>query len=70
MKQSLDTKYLIALGSTIIFLVGAYLKFLYDVPDAQEITNTWVSWFLIALGAIGFIVSLVWKKKRNPIADN
>lgn len=70
MKQSFDTRYLIALGSAIIFLIGVYLKFLYDVPDAQEVTNMWVSWFLIGLGVIGFIISLVWKKKRNPLADN
>lgn len=70
MKQSFDTRYLIALGSAIVFLVGVYLKFLYDVPDVQEVTNMWVSWFLIVLGVIGIIVSLVWKKKRRPLIDS
>lgn len=43
--------------------------FLYDVPDAEAATNTWVSLTLIIAGIAGIIVSLLWKK-RNPLIDD
>jgi len=66
-QMRLETKYLIATLSAVILVGGLYLQFLYDVPDAQEVTNTWVSWFLIILGIAGLIVSLVWKQRKNPL---
>lgn len=66
-KTRLDARYIIAFGSALILLVGLYLKFLYDVPDSEELTNMWVSWFLIVLGFIGFVVSVIWKPRRNPL---
>ena len=39
---------------------------MYDVPDGEETTNMWVSWFLIIFGVIGILVSTLWKK-RDPL---
>jgi hypothetical protein len=61
-----EIKYLIAILSAILIFGGLYFKFLYDVPDGEEITNMWVSWFLIIFGVIGITVSALWKK-RNPL---
>ena len=61
-----EIKYLIAVLGTILIFGGLYFKFLYDVPDGEEITNMWVSWFLIIFGVIGITVSALWKK-RNPL---
>lgn len=61
-----DIKYLIAVLATILIFGGLYFKFLYDVPDGEETTNMWVSWFLIIFGVIGITVSALWKK-RNPL---
>ncbi len=61
-----EIKYLIAVLSAILIFGGLYLKFLYDVPDAEAITNMWVSWFLIIFGIIGIAVSALWQK-RNPL---
>jgi len=52
--------------SAILIFGGLYFKFLYDVPDGEEITNMWVSWFLIIFGVVGITVSALWKK-RNPL---
>lgn len=52
--------------SAILIFGGLYFKFLYDVPDGEEVTNMWVSWFLIIFGIIGITVSALWKK-RNPL---
>lgn len=43
--------------------------FLYDVPDTEMVTNSWVSMALIIAGIAGIIVSLLWKKK-NPLIDD
>jgi len=40
---------------------------MYDVPDGEEITNMWVSWFLIIFGVIGILASTLWKK-RDPLS--
>ena len=61
-----EIKYLIAILAAILIFGGLYFKFLYDVPDGEEITNMWVSWFLIIFGVIGITVSTLWKK-RNPL---
>jgi hypothetical protein len=61
-----EIKYLIAFLSAILIFGGLYLKFLYDVPDAEAVTNMWVSWFLIIFGIIGITVSALWQK-RNPL---
>ena len=52
-----EIKYLIAVLAAILS---------YDVPDGEEITNMWVSWFLIIFGVIGITVNALWKK-RNPL---
>jgi hypothetical protein len=62
-----DSKYIAAGFSVVLLLGGVYLKFFYDVPDALEVINIWVSWGLILLGVVGLIVSLLWKKARNPL---
>ena len=61
-----EIKYLIAILAAILIFGGLYFKFLYDVPDGEEITNMWVSWFLIIFGVIGITVSALWKM-RNPL---
>lgn len=53
--------------SAVLIFGGLYFKFLYDVPDGQDQTNTWVSWTLVILGVSGIIVSSLWKKS-NPLA--
>jgi hypothetical protein len=62
----LEIRYLIIVLSAILIFGGLYFKFLYDVPDGEEITNMWVSWFLIIFGVIGIMLSALWKK-RNPL---
>jgi hypothetical protein len=61
-------KYAIVAASLLLLFGGLYLMFLYEVPDGQEVTNTWVSSFLIVLGAVGSVVALVWKGKKDPFA--
>jgi hypothetical protein len=63
----IEIKYLIMILSAILIFGGLYFKFLYDVPDGQDLTNMWVSWTLVVLGVSGIIVSSLWKK-RNPLA--
>lgn len=65
----MQIKYLGTILSSVIFFGGLYLMFLYDVPDAEAATNTWVSLTLIIAGIAGIIVSLLWKK-RNPLIDD
>jgi len=62
----LEIRYLVTILSAILIFGGLYFKFLYDVPDGEDITNMWVSWFLIIIGIIGIMVSALWKK-RNPL---
>ena len=45
---------------------GAYLKFLYDVPDSQEAINSFVSGFLIIIGIASLLVNLFWKSPSSP----
>ena len=61
-------KYPIVVLSVLLVIGGLYLMFLYEVPDGQEVTNMWVSYFLIILGAAGSVVALLWKGKRNSFA--
>ncbi|SMH72410.1 hypothetical protein [Candidatus Nitrosotalea okcheonensis] len=65
----MQIKYLAAILSVILLFGGLYLMFLYDVPDTEMATNTWVSLTLIIAGIAGIIVSLLWKK-RNPLIDD
>jgi hypothetical protein len=62
----LEIKYLIILFSVVLIFGGLYFKFMYDVPDGEEVTNMWVSWFLILFGIIGILASTMWKK-RDPL---
>src|SRR5437870_4539312 len=63
----MEVKYLIMILSAILIFGGLYFKFLYDVPDGQDLTNMWVSWTLVVFGVSGIIASSLWKK-RNPLA--
>jgi hypothetical protein len=63
----LEMRYVVAVVSVVLILGGIYAKFFYDVPDVQEVTNMWVSSFLIVIGVVGIALSLLWKKKRNPL---
>ncbi len=62
----LEIKYLIIFLSIVLIFGGFYFQFMYDVPDGEEVTNIWVSWFLIIFGVIGILASTLWKK-RNPL---
>lgn len=64
--MQLEIKYFIIMLSVALIFGGLYFKFMYDVPDGEEITNMWVSWFLILFGIIGILASTLWKK-RDPL---
>ncbi len=51
--------------SIAIICVGLYLKLFYDVPDAQEQTNFFVSWFLIIIGTGSLLINLFWNAKKK-----
>ena len=57
--------------SIIIIGIGAYLKFVYDVPDNQESINFFVSWFLIIVGISSILINLFWKtpNQKNKVKD-
>ena len=65
-----DIRYLIAILSVVLIIGGFYFKFLYDVPDGEEITNMWTSWLMIVLGIIGIMISVLHKKRRNPLIED
>ncbi len=64
--MQLEIKYFIIMLSVVLIFGGLYFKFMYDVPDGEEVTNMWVSWFLILFGIIGILASILWKK-RDPL---
>ncbi len=51
--------------SIAIICAGLYLKLFYDVPDAQEQINFFISWFLIIIGTGSLLINLFWKAKKN-----
>jgi NADH:ubiquinone oxidoreductase subunit H len=65
-----DIRYLIAILSVVLIIGGLYFKFLYDVPDGEEITNMWTSWLMVVLGIIGIMISVLHKKRRNPLIED
>jgi cytochrome bd-type quinol oxidase subunit 2 len=65
--MQLEVRYLVLILSAVLIFGGLYFKFLYDVPDGEEITNMWISWLLVVLGIIGLMATALWKKKRNPL---
>jgi predicted MFS family arabinose efflux permease len=62
-----EIKYLLVVLSIFLIVGGLYFKFLYDVPDGQDQTNNFVSWFLVVIGIIGIIASITMKKRINPL---
>ncbi len=44
---------------------GLYLKFFYDVPDAQITINFFVSWFLIIVGVASLLANVVWSTPKR-----
>jgi hypothetical protein len=51
--------------SLFVLGVGAYLKFIYDVPDSQESINFFTSWFLIIIGVSTILINFFWKVPRR-----
>jgi len=45
--------------------VGLYFKFFYDIPDAQELINFYVSWFLIIAGISGLLITIFWRSPKK-----
>jgi hypothetical protein len=68
--MQLDIRYPIVFLSTLIIIVGIYFKFLYDVPDGQEVTNGHVSFILVVIGIIGIMLSSILKKKTPMKFDS
>ncbi len=62
-----EFKYLIVILSILLIVGGMYFKFLYDVPDGQDKTNSFVSWILVIIGIIGIMISALWKKRIPAI---
>jgi hypothetical protein len=62
----LEIKYFVAVLCALLIFGGLYFKFLYDVPDGEEKTNSLVSWFLVVSGVIGIMVTGLWRAK-NPL---
>ena len=54
-----------AVISVVVLGFGLYLRFLYDVPDAQETTNFFTSWFLIIISTAGLLANLLWSSPKN-----
>jgi heme/copper-type cytochrome/quinol oxidase subunit 2 len=65
-----DIRYLVLALSVVLIFGGLYFKFLYDVPDGEEIINMWMSWLLVVLGIIGLMVTALWKKRENPLLSD
>ena len=51
--------------SLALFGAGIYLKFFYDVPDAQEAVNFFTGWFMIIVGIASFLVNIFWSDQKN-----
>jgi len=51
--------------SLAIIGIGLYLKFFYDVPDAQETINFFTSWFFIIVGTSSLLINLFWGSPKN-----
>jgi len=56
--------------SLAVLAAGLYLKFFYDVPDAQEQINFFTSWFLIIVGLGSFLANLFWSPSRPRTPDD
>jgi hypothetical protein len=62
----MEIKYFVAVLCALLIFGGLYFKFLYDVPDGEEKTNSLVSWFLVVFGVIGIMITALWRSK-NPL---
>ena len=65
-----EIRYLVLVLSVVLIFGGLYFKFLYDVPDGEEIINMWMSWLLVVLGIIGLMATALWKKRENPLLSD
>lgn len=68
----MEIKYCVVVLCALLIFGGLYFKFLYDVPDGEEKTNSLVSWFLVVFGVIGIMIAALWKSKNplNSYRDN
>jgi len=51
--------------SLVVIGIGLFLKFFYDVPDAQETINFFTSWFFIIIGLSSLLINLVWDSPKK-----
>jgi len=59
-------KHIFLFISLAVLGFGLYLKYFYDVPDAQISINFFVSWFLIIVGCSSLLINLFWSSKKPP----
>jgi hypothetical protein len=58
-------KQLFLFVSLAVICLGLYLKFLYDVPDAQEVIYRFVRGFFLIIGISSLLINLFWKSADN-----
>ena len=62
-------KQLFLFVSLAVICIGLYLKFIYDVPDTQELINKFVSGFFIIIGVSSLLINLFWKTPEKKKRD-
>jgi hypothetical protein len=53
--------------SLMVLGFGLYLLFFTDVPDSQEQTNLFTSWFLIIIGVSSALINLFWSNAKKKV---
>ena len=53
--------------SLVVIGFGLYLLFFTDVPDSQEQTNLFTSWFLIIIGVSSTLINLFWSNAKKKV---
>ena len=51
--------------SVVLLGIGVYLKFFYDVPDADQAVNFFTGWFFIIIGIASLLINLLWSSPKK-----
>jgi hypothetical protein len=51
--------------SVALLGIGIYLKFFYDVPDADQAINFFTGWFFIIIGIASLLINLFWSSSKK-----